>query len=383
MPARIRDRTRRTLTLTAACALTTAAGFLGAPAAAAAGAITEYGPLPSIPLSGVCETHFDSAGELWIEQYVSSQVARFDPATGLFTEYDTPMPLAVPGGMAFGPDGGLWMPEVTGNALLRVDPADGSMSQYPLPWANALNTTALGLPLHLGLGLANDVVAGPDGAMWFTLGGLNAIGRFDPPTGQFSEYPVPAEILGQVQSLFGIIKPGPGSTIVMDLPQQNAVVTLDVYTHRFTPYPMPTPASFPVGVWTAHDGSIWVSESLGMKIARIDPVTGTVRQFPLFGLGGLLTTVENDLLGGSLGNPLPLPGPLTQGSDGNMYVALAFPAAAGLGNQIGMIDPTTHHVQVWTTPSSASYPCDVQAEAPGSIWFGELTPDKVGQLHFG
>lgn len=381
------SRLRRALAWCAGvCAAAAAMGAVGATPATANGsttAITEYGPLPSLPVSGVCETHFDAAGELWIEQYLSSQVARFDPASGTFAEYATPMPLSVPGGMAFGPDGGLWMPEVTGNALLRVDPADGGMHEYPLPWRNALNTTALGLPLHLGLGLANDITAGADGAMWFTLGGLDAIGRFDPSTGAFSEYPVPGEILGQVQSLFGIIKPGPGTTVVMDLPQQNAVVTFDVYSHRFTEYAMPTPLAYPVGVWTAKDGSIWVTESLGMKIARISPATGTIQEFPLFGLGGLLTSVEGGIVAGSLGNPLPLPGPITQGSDGNMYFALSFPAAVGLGNQIGMIDPVTHRTRVWATPSSASYPCDVQGEQPGSIWFGELTANKVGRLAIG
>src|SRR6185312_4627609 len=241
----------------------------------------------------------------------------------------------------------------------------------------------LGLPLHLGLGLANDVVSGPDGALWFTLGGLNAIGRYDPSTAQFSEYPVPGEILGQVQSLFGIIKRGPGDTLVMDLPQQNRVATFDVYTHRFTDYPMPTPLSFPIGVWTATDGSIWVTESLGMKIARIDPATGTIRELPLFGLTGLLSTLEADLTGGSLGNPLPLPGPITQGSDGNLYFALAFPSPASLGNQIAMLNPTTGQVRLWTTSESASYPCDVQGEQPGSIWIGEMIPNKIGQLHIG
>jgi len=352
-------------------------------AAAADGVVTEYGPLPSIPLSGVCETHFDATGELWIEQYLSSQVARFDPATNTFTEYATPMPLSVPGGMAFGPDCGLWMPEVTGNALLRVDPSDGTMREFPLPWATALNTTALALPLHLGLGLTNDITVGSDGALWFTLGGLNAIGRFDPATGQFARFPVPGEILGQAQALFGIIKPGPGTTVVMDLPQQNAVVTLDVFTHQFTRYTMPTPLSFPVGVWTARGGSIWATESLGMKIVRIDPATGTIQEFPLFGLGGLLTTVEGDLMHGSLGNPLPLPGPITQGSDGNLYFALSFPAGDTLGNQIGMINPNTHEVNAWWTPSSASHPCDVQGEQPGSIWFGEFATNKIGQLHIG
>jgi len=369
----------------AACGGVVAALLAAVPSsiAGADGAITEYGPLPSIPISGVCETHFDSTGRLWVEQYLSSQLARFDVATNTFTEYPTPMPLSVPGGMVFGPDGGLWMPEVTGNALLRVDPSDGAMREYPLPWAKAFHATALNLPLHLGLSLANDITVGRDGALWLTLGGLNAIGRFDLTTHEFTRYPVPGEILGQVQSLFGIIKPGPGNTVVMDLPQENSIVTLDVDTHRYTRYTMPTPLSFPVGVWTAHDGSIWVTESLGMKIARVDPVTGAIEEFPLLGLGGLLTSVEGDLLHGSLGNPLPLPGPITQGSDGNMYFALSFPAAASLGNQIGMINLATRQATAWWTPSSVSYPCDVQGEQRGSIWFGELTANKVGQLRFG
>ena len=60
---------------------------------------------------------------------------------------------------------------------------------------------------------------------------------------------------GQVGALFGIIKPGPGRTVVFDLPQLNKIATLDVDTHLFTQYPMPTPASFPVGVRTA-DGTL-------------------------------------------------------------------------------------------------------------------------------
>ncbi|WP_249228296.1 Vgb family protein [Kutzneria sp. CA-103260] len=359
--------------------LTVAALLATAVPAAADGVITEHGPLPSIPLSGVCETHFDNNGTLWVEQYLSSQVARYDTETGAFTEFDTPMPLSVPGGMALGPDGGMWMPEVTGNALLRVDTSDGGMTEYKLPWLNAFDAG----PLHVGLGLSNDVVPGRDGAMWFTLGGLNAIGRFDLTTHEFSQYPVPGEILGQVQSLLGIIKSGPGNTLVMDVPQQNRVVTLDVYTHRYVSYPMPTPLSLPVGVWTDTDGTIWVTESAAMKVASINPATGAIREFPLFGVGGLVRDVVDDLLHGSVGSPLPTPGPITQGSDGNLYFLLSFPLATGLGNRIARMNPTTHQVTTWTTPSSLSSPCDLQADRPGSIWFGELVPNKIGELRIG
>ncbi|WP_309113390.1 hypothetical protein [Saccharothrix sp.] len=352
--------------------------------ATAAGPITEYGPVPSsLPIGGVCEVEFDHHGKLWVEQYLSSQVARFDPATGRFENFSTPMPLSVPGGMDLDLAGDLWMPQVTGNSLLRVDTDDGSMTEFPLPWANAFSTEALGIPLHSGLGLANDLARGADGALWFTLGGLDSIGRYDPVTGAWAKFRVPGEILGQVGALFGIIKPGPGRTVVFDLPQLNKVATLDVDTHVFTQYTMPTPNSFPVGVRTAADGTIWVGESLGMKIARINPVTGVITEYPLLGVNGLLTSVLGGLAVGSVGNPLPMAGPIAEAGDGNIYFSVSFPAVFGLGNQVARFNPVTHEVRMWSTPSSASYPCDINVHEPGAVWFGLLTANKIGRLDIG
>ncbi|MFE9611485.1 hypothetical protein [Streptomyces sp. NPDC006012] len=365
--------------LAAAAALTGA--LLTAPEAAAQQPITEYGPVPSsLPVGGVCEVEFDHNGNLWVEQYLSSQVARYDTRTGKFTNFDTPMPLSMPGGMDLDDDGYLWMPQVTGNSLLRVDTRDGGMTEVPLPWAEAFATSLLGIPLHTGLGLANDIAWGPDKALWFTLGGLDSVGRYDPDTGEFTKYKVPGEILGQVHALFGIIKPGPGRTVVFGLPQMNQVGTIDVDTKKFTLYTMPTPVSFPVGVRTASDGSIWVGESLGMKLARIDPRTGHIREYPLAGPAGVLSSVLTGLGQGSVGNPLPSPGPVAEGSDGNIYASVSFPAAIGLGYQIARLDPRTGDVTMWPTPSSASYPCDINPHEPGAIWFGLLTPNKIGRL---
>lgn len=348
-------------------------------AANATTSITEYGPVPSsIPIGGVCETEFDQHGKLWVEQYVSSQLARFDLEKNTFDQFNTPMPLSVPGGMAMGPDGYLWSTQVTGNSLLRINTSTGAMEEIVLPWANALNATMLDLPRHTGLTLTNDISVGVDDAMWFTLGGINAIGRIDPITREMTKYEVPGEMGGQAAALFGIIKPGPGRSIVFDMPQRNTVATIDVDTKKFTSYTMPTPASFPVGIRTDDRGVIWVSESAGMTIARINPATGAIVEYPLFGVGGLLT----GLTGRSLGNPLPLPGPLAQGSDGNIYVLLSFPIATGLGNQIAQFNPVTHDVERWSTPSSFTSPCDLNPTQPGAIWFGELTTNKIGRLRF-
>lgn len=377
----VRPRTRITAGVLAAA--TVAAALVPSSAAATGGSpFTEYGPVPSsLPVGGVCEVEFDHNGKLWVEQYLSSQVARFDPGTGQFQNFDTPMPLSVPGGMDLDGQGNLWMPGVTSNSLIRVDTSDGTMSEVLLPWANAFQTEVLNLPLHVGLGLSNDIAWGADNALWFTLGGLDSIGRYDPATGAFSKYPVPGEILGQVHSLFGIMKPGPGRTIVFGVPQMNKIGMVDVDTKAITQFTMPTPLSFPVGVRTApSDGSIWVGESLGMKIARINAATGQITEYPLLGVHGLLTSILGDLLGGSLGNPLPMPGPIAEGSDGNIYVSISFPAAFALGNQVMRFNPGTGEVKMWPTPSSASYPCDINVHDPGKVWMGLLTPNKIAKF---
>jgi virginiamycin B lyase len=373
----LRRITHRLLSGLGGAVIAGAAIFLPAVGArAAVPRVIEYGPLPTGPVSGACEVEFDHQGRLWVEQYLAGQFARMDPDTGRFTEFNTPMPLSVPGGEEVGQDGAIWSTEVTGNSLLRIDPDSGDMRELPIPWSNALSTTALGLPLHTGPGLANDISKGADDAMWFTLGGLNAVGRMDMATHQMTKYQLPTAA-GAEQALFGIIKPGPGRTMVTDMPLENKVYSIDVDTKAVTAYTMPTPLSFPLGVTTGPDGAIWVTEELAMKLARIDPATGKIKEYPLFGLNGLLGGLLND---GSIGNPLPIPGPIVTGSDGKLYFPLNFAGSVGLGNRMASFDPATHKVATYDTPSSLSSPCDINNEQPGSIWFAELTANKVGRL---
>ncbi|MFB9832962.1 Vgb family protein [Actinoallomurus acaciae] len=373
----LRSTTRR-LRSVLGCAVI-AGGAVLSPAAGAQAAephVVEYGPLPTGPISGACEVEFDLKGRLWVEQYLAGQFARMDPQTGRFTEFNTPMPLSVPGGEEVGQDGAIWSTEVTGNSLLRIDPDSGAMRELRLPWANALSVKALDLPLHVGLGLANDISKGPDNAMWFTLGGLGSVGRIDMTTHTMTRYRLPTA-LGAEQALFGIIKPGPGRTMVTDMPLENKVYSINVDTKEVTSYTMPTPLSFPLGVTTGPDGAIWVTEELAMKLARIDPATGKITEYPLLGANGLLSGLLNGI---SIGNPLPIPGPIVTGSDGRLYFPLNFAGSVGLGNRMASFDPATHKIATYPTPSSLSSPCDLNNEQAGSIWFAELTANKVGRL---
>jgi len=379
---RILAKPRRSVLALAAVGAITVAVMPAAGAAPEAdeNPIVEYGPVPSsLPIGGVCEVEYHD-GKLWIEQYLSSEITSYDLKTGEYESFPTPQPLSVPGGMDIDDKGNYRMPGVTNNSLIRFSTDTGKYKQFPLPWNNVFSTTLGKTPLNVGHVLSNDVAIGPDGAVWFTAGGLNSIGRFDPESETFSRYKVPGEIGGQVHSLFGIIKPGPGRTVVFNMPQMNKVGTIDVDTKEIKQYTMPTPMSWPTGIRTARDGTIWVGEGLGMKLAQVFPETGKVKEYPLLGVDGLLTSVLDSLEIGSIGNPLPQLGPVVEGRDGNIYAMLAFASPALLGNQVLKFNPKTKEATMWPTPSPASYPCDINPDENGTLWFGELVAQKFGRI---
>lgn len=375
-------RRRRRLALASIGAAAMLAGMFvpGSAAVAVESPIVEYGPVPSqLPNGGVCEVESDGNGKLWIEQYLSSEITSYDKATGEYESFPTPQPLSVPGGMDKDHDGHFWMTGVTNNSVIRIDTRDGSYRQWPIPWANALSTTLNELPLNTGLSLSNDVAWGADNALWFTAGGVNSIGRFDPATEEFDRFPVP-EFLGANKALFGIMKPGPGRSIIFNMPQMNQVGMIDIDTKEIRTFTMPTPLSWPTGIRTAEDGTIWVGEGLGMALAHIDPVTGTITEHKLLGVNGILTSILDGLEIGSIGNPLPMLGPVMEGRDGNIYAAVAFASPATLGNQILKFNPRTEEAVMWPTPSPVSYPCDLNPDENGTIWFGELNSQKFARI---
>ena len=339
--------------------------------AAKPGQVMQEYPRFSTPLSGACEVQIDHNGMAWVEQYLSNQIARLNPATGQIREFRLPNPASVPGGFALAPDGAIWFPEVTGNSLVRLDPDNGRMTELSIPWSHAFQTPRL----HYGTALSDDATLGPDGAIWFTSAGAYAVGRLDLHTLQMTKYPLP-QPAGPADALLSIIRPGPNHTVVVNQPLENSVATVDVRTGKVTEYRMPTPASDPEGVITGPDGAIWVTEAVGQKITRIDPRSGQIEEFSL---------LRRNLIHANLlnlrGMPLPHPGAMDVGSDGNLYFAEnPVAGSATLGNKLGRFNPVTHEFDEFPTPTPFSSPCYVYGGQAGSIWFGEFTGNRVGRL---
>ena len=65
-----------------------------------------------------------------------------------------------PGGIVAGPDGALWFTEFVGDRIGRIT-ITGEITEFPLPDGSA----------------PEGIAAGPDGVLWFTEGDANRIGR--------------------------------------------------------------------------------------------------------------------------------------------------------------------------------------------------------------
>lgn len=342
-------------------AVATACAVLSPAAVSAESAIREYDPVPT-PASGPCEVEFDRNGKLWIQEALSNKMARLDPETGHIEEFPLPTPMAMTAGMELGPDGAIWFPELIGNQIVRLDPETGHMREYPMPWGSVAPTV-----VRHGTALSDDLSFGDDGAAWFTLNGLNAIGRMDIKTGEMTKYDIPTNPAGPI-----IIQPGPKDAMVFSMAAGNKVGTIDVFTKQIREYEIPTPNSVPQGVATAPDGTIWFTETVGQKFGKIDPKTGKVTEFDL------LAMREPDL---TLGNPLPLPGPVRIGTDGKVYFTEAGLGPL-LGNKINQFDPRSGKLISFVIPTPFASPCDLNDQRPGEIWFGEFVGNRVGVLRY-
>jgi streptogramin lyase len=121
----------------------------------------------------------DAKDRLWSTQLAANTLALFDIPSGRTKLFQVPNPNSGPRRTAISSDGALWIPEFNTGRLLRFDPATETFEQFDT------GNRAVG---------AYDVEFSPKtGDIWIT-GSLNSsMLRFDPKAKTFTEYPLPTE----------------------------------------------------------------------------------------------------------------------------------------------------------------------------------------------
>ena len=164
-----------------------------------AGVISELSDLSDYP-SGVS---LGGDGNIWFGLFGPGvrKIGRLLVQEESISEF--PLPTSQLGtllGLALGPDGNVWFADGldVGGHIGRIS-SDGEIVMHPITHAP-----------HVFTG-ARDLVTGRDGALWFTEGRANLIGRMT-PDGQLAEFKVPTATNVDVQGVHGITS-GPDGNI--------------------------------------------------------------------------------------------------------------------------------------------------------------------------
>lgn len=335
--------------------------------------LTEYATVSLLDTACETEFHPDDLDTAWVELIASNTIMRVNLTSGEQTRFPLNNPVGLPSGMEFLPDGNLWFSEVVGNSMVKLDPKDGSMVEYPFPWTNI----SLVDTLPAGIRVTIDVSGNRDRGAWFTSVGLNAIGRFDIDTHEYSLYPLPNPLSGPL-----IMQPGPGTTMVFSEITGNRVGTIDVHTKEIKEYEIPTPLSLVQGVAVDAEGLIWWTGTGGSNFGTVNVTSGEVTEIFIADIraAGNSTVVEDGVVSLGSSGLLALPGPVRVGTDGKVYFVegnLVF-----LGNRVAQYDPKTQQLVEYVTPTSVSAPCDLNNQHPDAMFFAEFTGGKLGRLDY-
>lgn len=256
----------------------------------------------------------------------------------------------------------------------------------------------------------HDAIMDDQGIIWFSHFGEQFLGKFDPKTGKYAEFPIP------------VIKPGyPVGTLDLQADRdgnlwigmmyQAGIARFDKKTETFKVWSMPKEWQTDAAQ-TGHleptsthvDGKVWVKNSDGSQIMRFDPKTEQWENLGAFsnptdgkrfGVYGIRADDQNNLylldfqtsnIGlidaktkqftvarGNLPNSRPRRGAVDE-QNRLWYAEYA-------GNAIGMFDPKTKEVKEWVLPTAWGQPYDVVTDKNGEAWTGSMMSDRVSRLN--
>jgi virginiamycin B lyase len=217
-------------------------------------------------------------------------------------------------------------------AVLAAAPlrAQVTIDQFPVPTGGSRPYT---------------IVAGPDGALWFTESIGNKIGRIT-TSGSFKEYPVPTADSGP----YGIAT-GPDGNIWFTERFGDQIARFKIAGQGITEFPI-APFAQAWDIAPGADGNLWFTEEDIHQVGKIS-TNGDVAEFPI----------------GTFGFPTHI----APGVDGNTWFTIE------IGDMIGRID-TFGQITTFQYSQDQTLPWDITPGPDGNVWFSELAGRAIGRI---
>ncbi len=203
--------------------------------------INEYQspPLPDGRKPGAHTIRVDERGLVWTSG--GPVITMFDPKTKDFRHYDVPGTY----GNTVGHDGDQWFTSFRADGVIARISKDGQLAKFQPP--------TKGKPQRLDLD--------PDGNVWFSERQGNKIGRFDPKTQTFREFPLP----GPEASPYAI-GVDRDRMVWYSSHEQDVLGRLDPKTGEVTEYPYPHSEMSMREFYLDKKGRMWYASSANNKI---------------------------------------------------------------------------------------------------------------------
>jgi virginiamycin B lyase len=307
----------------------------------AAGLLSEFSGPFSVPVDAIKGPD----GNLWVlnqgEQGDSSLVV-VGPDQSIKATYPIPTPGASAQALTVGPDGDVWFVEQGTDKIGKVTPS-GDFTEYAIP--PTMEDLGFGDGPQAVSAAPTDLVAGPDGAIWFTESGTDKVGRIT-TDGTITEVATP-----NLQPT-SIAVGSDGDVWFTDTSSNGSIDRINA-DGSVTTFPLPSQFSWPTGLTLGPDGALWFAESLNQAVGRIT-TDGTITQ----------TKIRADM---------PNPQRLAFDAAGDLWVTgsgsgLVRVAPGGLTTAFGPADSAVGNIAAVTTGPD------------GAIWFTDTGRDQIGRI---
>ena len=255
----------------------------------------------------------------------------------------------------------------------------------------------------------HDVILDSDGMVWHSNFGEQSIGKLDPKTAQYTEFPVPELKPGWPTGNLGM-KPDQDGNLWFGMMYQGAIAKFDRKTGKMQTWSVPpdwnkdnTQVNMVGPQHSAVDGKLWLQNNGFAALHRFDLASGKFETFEPFKdarpgenhnvydvipdsqNNGYFTDFAQQHIGridaqtGKITlyeTPTPNSGPRRGLMDSEDRIWFG----EYRGNKIGMFDTKTERFQEWVAPTPWSAPYDVAHDKNGAVWTGSMVTDRVLRL---
>jgi len=206
------------------------------------------------------------------------------------------------------------------------------------------------------------IVVDEDGIVWFAESAARKVGKFDPNTNTFKEYPLPGakaqENVRAVASIWSMRFDEQGNLWFPDV-ATNAIWKFNPRIEIFETYKIPATTqfgtSYPINLDFDDKGKVWFSEIYGKNLGVLDP-SAAIHNTDA-GITEISTKVAFETLG-----------PLAFDNDGNIwFTALSYPVSGKLLK----FDPQQNDFTIYDLPAGVSSPVGIVADGQGNLWIND------------